>query len=405
MRIWHVAAKDLLQVLRDRMSALFLVAMPIAFTFFIGIVFDFGGGEEAIPLGLAMEDDPAHPATGVLVELLRRSGSLRVVPVEGDGARAALEGRVGSGALAGGVVVPAGFGEALLAGEELPLDLLVDAGSAPGEAAESAVRATVARLATIAEAARLSVSTYEERAAFPDAAARREYAAEALERALAASEEPAVRIRSEGSGPAGEEAGAPSGFEQSSPGILVQFVVFGVITTATLLVVERTSGTLRRTLAAPIRRAEVIAGHLAAMFIVVAAQQAILVLFGQFALGVSYFSAPLAVAVMAAALGLFGASFGLFLGAVSRSEDQVVMYSLIAMFLLSGLGGAWFPLDVTGPTFSRVGHLLPTAWAMDGFQNVIVRGLGLSSVLLPAAIVAAWGAATFGLAVWRLRPQ
>jgi hypothetical protein len=32
---------------------------------------------------------------------------------------------------------------------------------------------------------------------------------------------------------------------------------------------------------------------------------------------------------------------------------------------------------------SAVGHAMPTAWAMDGFQNVVVQGLGLRSVMLP----------------------
>ena len=79
------------------------------------------------------------------------------------------------------------------------------------------------------------------------------------------------------------------------------------------------------------------------------------------------------------------------------------MFSLIAMFLFSALGGAWFPLAIAGQTFAGVGHLLPTAWAMDGFQNIVVRGLGLGSVLLPAGILLAYTAAFFGLAVWRFR--
>jgi ABC-2 type transport system permease protein len=46
---------------------------------------------------------------------------------------------------------------------------------------------------------------------------------------------------------------------------------------------------------------------------------------------------------------------------------------------------------------------MPTAWAMDGFQNIIVRGMGLSSVLLPAALITAFGAVFFALAVWRFQ--
>jgi ABC-2 type transport system permease protein len=79
------------------------------------------------------------------------------------------------------------------------------------------------------------------------------------------------------------------------------------------------------------------------------------------------------------------------------------MWSLIAMFVFTAMGGAWFPLDITGQTFSTIGHLTPTAWAMDGFQNIVMRGLGLSSVLLPAGILLAYAVLFFGLAVWRFR--
>ena len=79
------------------------------------------------------------------------------------------------------------------------------------------------------------------------------------------------------------------------------------------------------------------------------------------------------------------------------------MWSLIAMFVFSGLGGTWFPLEFTGPAFSAIGHAMPTAWAMDGFQNIVLRGLGLGSVLLPAGILMAFAALFFGLAVWRFR--
>ena len=40
---------------------------------------------------------------------------------------------------------------------------------------------------------------------------------------------------------------------------------------------------------------------------------------------------------------------------------------------------------------------------VHGWQNIVVRGLGLGSVLLPAGILLAYTAAFFGLAVWRFR--
>jgi len=71
------------------------------------------------------------------------------------------------------------------------------------------------------------------------------------------------------------------------------------------------------------------------------------------------------------------------------------------MFILAGLGGAWVPLEFTGLTFQTIGHLTPLAWAMDGFKNILVRSLGLTSVLLPAAALLGYATLFLGLSAWR----
>lgn len=65
------------------------------------------------------------------------------------------------------------------------------------------------------------------------------------------------------------------------------------------------------------------------------------------------------------------------------------------MFVLAGMGGAWVPLELTDETFQTIGHLLPTAWAMDGLENIVFRSLGLESVWLPVAIMAAHAVGLF----------
>jgi hypothetical protein len=40
---------------------------------------------------------------------------------------------------------------------------------------------------------------------------------------------------------------------------------------------------------------------------------------------------------------------------------------------------------------------------MDSFQNILIRGLGVGSTLLPAVILLAYALGFFALAVWRFR--
>jgi ABC-2 type transport system permease protein len=74
---------------------------------------------------------------------------------------------------------------------------------------------------------------------------------------------------------------------------------------------------------------------------------------------------------------------------------------MFPMFVLSGLGGAWMPLEYTGAAFQTIGHASPIAWAMDGFKNIVARGLGFNSVLIPAAVLSGYALLFFALAVWR----
>ena len=183
----------------------------------------------------------------------------------------------------------------------------------------------------------------------------------------------------------------------------MQFAIMGLVTSAQILVNERKTRTLQRLMTTAMKPWEIVAGHLLAMFGLVFLQTVMLVIFGQFALGVDYLRAPLGTLLVSVALGLWVASMGLLIGVLANSDDQVVLFSMIAMFLFSALGGAWFPLETSGGAFAAIGRLMPSAWAMTGYQNILIRGLDLPSILLPTGILLAYAFGFFLLAVWRFR--
>jgi ABC-type multidrug transport system permease subunit len=126
-----------------------------------------------------------------------------------------------------------------------------------------------------------------------------------------------------------------------------------------------------------------------------------LVIFGQLVLKVDYMREPLGILLLAVSMGLWVASLGLLIGVVAKEENQVILYSMVAMFLFSALGGAWFPLETSGGAFAAIGKVMPSAWAMNGFQNILIRGLGLGSVWTAVGVLSAYALFFFVLAVWR----
>jgi ABC-2 type transport system permease protein len=409
MRILDLAHKDIVQILRDWKSALFLVVMPILFTLFFGLVFGpvFNAGRQSDPrllVGL-INQDPDGLLSASLESLLADSDVIRPVILEGEKVDRAGE-LVADGELAAAIRVPAGYSQAISADQTASLEVIADQSTPAGLTAVNALDTVAGRLLGAVESAHISVETYQDRAGFEDETGRQAYFQEVFQAAVAAWSEPPLTVQVEqaiGKAAPGSQVEKVSGFTQSSAGMIVQFAIFGLINSAMILVLERKTGALKRLLTTPISRAEVIGGHILAMFLVIFAQESILVILGQFAFGVDYLRQPGTVLLMMVTLALWAASLGLLIGAISKKEDQVIVLCLVAMFVFSAMGGAWFPLEVTGKTFSAIGHLLPSAWAMDGFQNIILRGLGFNSILLPAGLLLAYALAFFGLALWRFK--
>jgi len=185
----------------------------------------------------------------------------------------------------------------------------------------------------------------------------------------------------------------------------VYWVLFGVMSVGGTMVLERQRGLLRRLNAIGVRAREIIGGKMITMIIVTFLQQLLLVLVGRFAFGIDYFSSPAALLLIMVSLSVMAAAFGLLIASVFRTEGGFVATNVITALLLGALGGAWFPLEITSPGFTKVAHVLPSAWLMDSLHGITLKGWGIADVLGPMGVVWIWIVALFVVAVWRYRPD
>ena len=359
MRVIDIAVKDLRQILRDWKSALFMVVMPILFTVFFGLVFNPSSpdGEKAdtrLPLGW-INQDAGGLVSANLEKLVEQSDTLRIISLEeGDAQKIAAQ--VSKGELAAAVRIPAGYSQAILAGEPASLEVIADQGTAAGHTAVTSLETISTRLFSALESAQISLEMHLVQAAFSNETARQRFLEDTFTRSVTAWQTPpfSVVLQPATNAPSAEgQTIQVTGFTQSSAGMIVQFAVFGLINSAMILVLERKTRCLQRLLAAPIKRAEIIGGHLLAMFTLLLGQQLILILLGQFLFGVNYLRQPLAILLMAIALASWASSLGLLIGAVAKSEDQVVVLCLIAMFLFSRAGRRLVSPGCGGQSFFR----------------------------------------------------
>jgi len=403
MRIFDIAIKDLVQILRERRTLLFIVAMPIIFTLFMGFAYKTPAadpkGDTRIPLAWVNYDN------GELSQYLHeRLSTAQVKLVEMDEA-AALE-AVRSREVEAVLIIPQDFSSTSLQGGVSRLNLVADPASSQSQYIYQLVLVPVTQLMSSVEIARLDTDVVSTQKGLNASEASAENTA-ALQLALdgwsKTKNENLVNVELAVAQTKQGEWYGNNPHNQSSPGILVMFAIFGLITSATILVQERKSRTMERMLTTSLSSISVLGGHFLAMFTLTMLQQVLLIAFGQFVLGVNYLHAPLGTLALMIALSLCTAGIGLFIGSISKGEEQVTLFSLIGMFVFSALGGVWFPLEIAGSTYSMIGHLTPTAWAMTGFQNILIRGLGSSSALIPAGIMSLYAIGFFALAMWRFK--
>src|SRR5512141_725055 len=110
MRILDLALKDLSQMSRDKRSLLFLVVMPIVFTFFMGFAYRSAGGDKnvdnRIPLAV-VNPEPDAVLNKMLVGRLDLSEDIRIESMNETDAMNALY----KSDVAGVLVIPPGFSE------------------------------------------------------------------------------------------------------------------------------------------------------------------------------------------------------------------------------------------------------------------------------------------------------
>jgi ABC-2 type transport system permease protein len=391
IRILDIARKDLLQILRDRKTFVFMLIMPIAFTLLFSFIFGSSGSGPAdnrLPVGFLDQDQ-----SNLSRDLGKLLADSAVIRLDQNAQRTAedLDKLVADEKLAAAVVIPPGYGQSVEKGEPLTLTVIADPSKSATSTIQNEVLVAVQRLTNSVRIAKIAAQTANDPSVY-DAA---------LADALAAWKNPPIRMDVTAGAADKTQSRYVTSAAHSSPGMMLQFAIAGLMTAATIIVNERKTRSLQRLLTTATSRVHILLGHYLAIFALIFVQFVLLIAFGQIFMGVEYLRIPAATFLMAAAAATCISALGLLIGVLAKTDEQALVFVMILMFLLSGLGGAWMPLELTGAAFQAIGHASPVAWAMDGFNNIIVRGLEFRSVLVPVAILAGYTLLFFCLSVWR----
>jgi ABC-2 type transport system permease protein len=423
-QIFAIMLKDLKVLVRDRGGMIALFLMPVMFILVMSTaqknMYNIGGADNPVEL-YVVNDDRGDLAGEVIGALEDVDGIEVVTQVDGETlTRTSVEEMIVEGSVNVAVLFPADFTESVM-------------DAATNEEMDNAVITFIADPSTSTQflaPIRGSIEGFiQERSAYAQMPLRIQAGFDQIAAESSPEQAPFVHAIGETfvtamsadesevtSGSIGVtfEQVAPEAFqvekfptsvEQNVPGYTIFGVFFIVQVLATSFLSEKQDGTFRRLLVAPLSRPALLLGKVLPYYLVNLVQ-----ISSMFAIGVLLFkmnlgSAPFAIILVALATSAAATCLGLLVATLGKTPEQVGGLSTMLALTLAAVGGMLVPSFVMPEFMQTIGKISPHYWALTGFQDVIVRGLGAQDVLLESGVLIAFALVFFIFALWRFRFQ
>jgi len=191
----------------------------------------------------------------------------------------------------------------------------------------------------------------------------------------------------------------PSGFNFSLPGNLVMYLMMNLlIFGGATIAAERRNGVIRRLMVHPVTRLELVMGKIYGLMLLGVVQIVFFLAVGKFLFHVNLGANLPGVTLTLLVFAWVAGSLGVLVGSLVSAHDRVSGICILASLLMAALGGCWWPLEIGPPMLKTIALCLPTGWALQALHQLISFGSGFGAVLLPLAVLAAFGAAANFLA-------
>ncbi len=377
-----IAQANLVRTARDRQGLFFIVLLPIILILVLGITY---GGQGSERVGIADADGGAFARE--LAAGIAKGGDVQV-DVRTYSSVADLRDAVARGFVEFGVVIPAGYDEALTSGQTASVEYV-----APPTQAASAVRASVERAvaaqSALVRAARFAAATNG--IPFPDALAAARQAAAAA---------PGVTVKVESVATSSTESA--NGFSLGAQSQVILFMFLTALTGAVELITTRQLGISRRMLSTPTGVGTIILGEGMGRVGLALFQGGFIVLASALMFNVDWAN-PVATAAIILVFSFVAGGAAMLIGAIASNASQAGAIGPALGLLLGLLGGTMVPPEVFPPAMQTLSHVTPHAWAMDAFRGLLLNGETLVDILPQLAVLAGFAVVLMTLAVWRFR--
>lgn len=169
-------------------------------------------------------------------------------------------------------------------------------------------------------------------------------------------------------------------FNKVAP-VLIGYILFFFVflISGMALLKERTTGTLDRLLATPVKRSEVVFGYILAYSSLAIVQTIIVTLSSIYLLNIEVVGSLYYVIIVNVLLAMVALSLGLLLSTIAKTEFQIMQFVpivVIPQMFFSGI----VSVESMGKTAVYISKILPVTYASDGLSKIILEGKNLVAV-------------------------
>jgi ABC-2 type transport system permease protein len=176
-------------------------------------------------------------------------------------------------------------------------------------------------------------------------------------------------------------------FDNFGPVLVGYFSFFFVFLIAGVsFLKERTSGTLERLLATPLKRWEIVLGYVLGFGIFTMLQAALIAWFSTQILGMMMIGSFWLVLLITLLMSLTALTLGIFLSAFANTEFQMIQFIplvIVPQIFFSGL----FNMDNMATWMQWLSKIMPLTYGADALKNIMIRGKGWDDIALDAYLL------------------
>ncbi|MUT66134.1 ABC transporter permease [Paenibacillus sp. NEAU-GSW1] len=194
-------------------------------------------------------------------------------------------------------------------------------------------------------------------------------------------------------------------FDSTGPVLIGFFSFFFVFLLAGVSFLrERTSGTLERLLATPIRRSEIVIGYLAGFGLFTLVQATLIAWFSVEVLGLYMAGNLVYMLIINLLLSLTALTLGTLLSSFAGTEFQIIQFIPIVIVPQAFFSGL-FNLDAMNPILQKLSYAMPLYYGADAMRGIMIRGESLADFQLDVYVLAGFSLLFALLNVFALKKQ